>query len=143
MVFKKFTSACLFQIAREKSWDYLLIICMKKKTENQNKWNFDSARFLMKSIQLISWSRLQRLSNSNFTRPKRFKVIQLWTWKCVRIDFKPFKHLSKKTWFTIISKLNAQSESSSIIKAWRLQELLTRMSTCRHSKKVLLKTVLA
>ena len=27
---KKFTSAYLFQIAREKSCDYLLIICMKK-----------------------------------------------------------------------------------------------------------------
>ena len=29
-VFEKFTSAYLFQIAREKSCDYLLIICMKK-----------------------------------------------------------------------------------------------------------------
>ena len=29
-VFEKFTGAYLFQIAREKSCDYLLIICMKK-----------------------------------------------------------------------------------------------------------------
>ena len=30
MVFKKFTSAYLCQIAQEKSWDYLLTIYMKK-----------------------------------------------------------------------------------------------------------------
>ena len=30
MVFEKFISAYLFQIAQEKSWDYLLIIYMKK-----------------------------------------------------------------------------------------------------------------
>ena len=29
-LWKKITSAYLFQIAREKSWDYLLIIFMKK-----------------------------------------------------------------------------------------------------------------
>ena len=30
VVFEKFTSAYLFQIAQEKSCDYLLMICMKK-----------------------------------------------------------------------------------------------------------------
>ena len=30
VVFEKFTSACLLQIARQKSCDYVLIMCMKK-----------------------------------------------------------------------------------------------------------------
>ena len=41
VVFEKFTSAYLFQIAREKSCDYLLIIYMKNITKTTN---FDSAR---------------------------------------------------------------------------------------------------
>ena len=44
-VFEKFTSACLFQIAREKSCDYLLIIYMKKcktvKKKKQEKIELD------------------------------------------------------------------------------------------------------
>ena len=43
MVFEKFTSAYLFQIAQEKSCDYLLIIYMKKfrngKTEEMHAYN--------------------------------------------------------------------------------------------------------
>ena len=41
VVFEKFTSAYLFQIAREKSCDYLLIIYTKNITTTTN---FDSAR---------------------------------------------------------------------------------------------------
>ena len=37
MVFEKFTSAYLFQIAREKSCDYLLMICMKKFRNGKTK----------------------------------------------------------------------------------------------------------
>ena len=36
-VFEKFTGAYLFQIAREKSCDYLLIICMKTFPDGQEK----------------------------------------------------------------------------------------------------------
>ena len=44
VVLEKFTSGYLFQIAQEKSCDYLLIIYMKiLMTENQNKCNFGSA----------------------------------------------------------------------------------------------------
>ena len=42
VVFEKFTSAYLFQIAREKSCDYLLIIYTKKITITKK---FDGARF--------------------------------------------------------------------------------------------------
>ncbi len=37
VVFEKFTSAYLFQIARERSCDYLLIIYMKNRAERDRK----------------------------------------------------------------------------------------------------------
>ena len=55
--------------------------------------NFDRVRFFY-FIQLIDWNRFQRLSNSNFYKTNTFKIIQIRTWKCVRIDLTPFKHFT-------------------------------------------------
>ena len=49
MVFEKFTSAYLFQTARQKSCDYLLIIYTKNITTTTD---FDSARVL---VYLTDW----------------------------------------------------------------------------------------
>ena len=51
LVFEKFSSAYLFQIAREKSCDYLLIIYTKNITTTTN---FDSAR-VFSSIHSTVW----------------------------------------------------------------------------------------
>ena len=55
VVFEKFTSAYLFQIAREKSCDYLLIIYTKNITTTTN---FDSARVLQPRPQGFSLKKM-------------------------------------------------------------------------------------
>ena len=79
-----------FQIAGEKSCDYLLIIYTKKITKTKN---FGRTR-LFEFIQLIGWNKLQRLSNANFYKNDTFKIFQIRTWKCVRIDLTPFNRFT-------------------------------------------------
>ena len=55
VVFEKFTSAYLFQIAREKSCDYLLIIYTKNITTTTN---FDSARVFQSRPQGFSLQKM-------------------------------------------------------------------------------------
>ena len=108
MVFEKFTSAYLFQIAREKSCNSLLIICTKNITTTTRAGGF---------------------SNSNFFKTNAFKIIQLTTWKCVDWFY---TSLLEVTRFTIISKLKLMFlESSSIMEIQRLQEVYCRFEIRR------------
>ena len=54
VVFEKFTSPYLFQIAREKSCDYLIINSIQEKRNYNNIINFDSEHIIFQFIPLIS-----------------------------------------------------------------------------------------
>ena len=68
-VFEKFTTAYLFQIAQEKSRDYLLIIYMKKirngKTEETHELRHPGRALDLKTKDLIGHLFLWSLTNKN------------------------------------------------------------------------------
>ena len=75
VVFEKFTSAYLFQIAREKSCDYLLIIYTKSITTTTN---FDSTRVFSSFNRLDSTDWLKQTTTFvkfNFFKTNAFKKI--------------------------------------------------------------------
>ena len=86
MVFEKNMSAYLFQTAREKSCDYLLIIYTKKITTTTN---FDSARVLVYSTDWLKQTTIivklfqdQRFQNHSAKNLEMCKDFFIWSPAC-------------------------------------------------------------
>ena len=84
VVFEKFTSAHLFQIAQAKSCDYL-IIYTKNITKTTTK--LTARAFLAHSTDWLK--QITNIVKFKHFQDNAFKLIHLRTWKCVRIDFTP------------------------------------------------------
>ena len=96
---EKFTSAYLFQIAREKSCDYLLIIYTKKKLQKQiltaRAFLVDSTDWLKQTTNFFKFKLFQdqRFQNHSAKNVEKCKDL-----------FHMVTSLIKITWFTVISK---------------------------------------
>ena len=99
LVVQNFTSVYLFQIAREKSCDYLLIIYTKNITATTN---FDSARVFSSFNWLAETD--YHLCQFKLFQDQRFQKHSVKNLEMCKDWFYMVTSLLKITWFTTISK---------------------------------------